>query len=536
MSVILVTGATGKVGGQVVAQLLDAGVTVRTFSRSNRSGGLPPHVETVHGTFTNPETLEAALHGVDSAFLMWPLLTAEHARAIVTTVADRACRIVFLSSSAVQDGLDQQSNPIGQLHADIERMIEESGREWTFLRPGSFASNTLWWARQIHTDGVVRWPYGAARRSLIHERDIAAVAVRALIEEGHAGKSYILSGPQAQTQIEHVQIISEVIGRPLRFEEISPEAARHQLFTGLPPAIVETILEAYAGLVDKPEPVSNTVETITGRPASTFQEWVADHAADFSLEGWASTSIPSRKHSSADLAGLRVGITGGTSGLGLALVRELLGRSAQVAFVARRRDRVEQVMREQPGAHGIVGDVSRKDDVHPIAIQMIAALRGLDVLINNASELGPVSLIPLADTDCEDFEQALATNVLGPFRLTKAMLGSLASSAREGRGAVVVNISSDAAVNPYPQWGAYGASKAALRHLTRIWHEELAAEGIQFLSLDPGDMDTPLHARAVPEADPSELKRPEIAAEEIADAIVVALTGRHSRDAQEVLA
>ena len=125
------------------------------------------------------------------------------------------------------------------------------------------------------------------------------------------------------------------------------------------------------------------------------------------------------------------------------------------------------------------------------------------MVVNNASTLGPVPLALLADTACEDLERALATNVLGPFRLTKALLGSLASSARERGGAVVVNISSDAAINAYPGWGAYGASKAALHHLSRIWHEELAAEGIAVLSFDPGDMDTPLHAAAVPDADPS---------------------------------
>jgi NAD(P)-dependent dehydrogenase (short-subunit alcohol dehydrogenase family) len=220
-----------------------------------------------------------------------------------------------------------------------------------------------------------------------------------------------------------------------------------------------------------------------------------------------------------DFVSLRVAVTGATSGLGLALVREFLGRGAQVAFVARRREGVERVMQEHQGAHGIVGDVSRKGDIHPIAMQIVGLLGGLDVLINNASDLGPAPLALLADTECEDLERALATNLLGPFRLTKAVLGALASSAREGRGGVVLNVSSDAAVTPYPRWGAYGASKAALHHLSRIWNEELSAEGIAVLSLDPGDMDTPLHAIAVPDADLSKLKRPEIAAREFADEI-----------------
>jgi NAD(P)-dependent dehydrogenase (short-subunit alcohol dehydrogenase family) len=216
-----------------------------------------------------------------------------------------------------------------------------------------------------------------------------------------------------------------------------------------------------------------------------------------------------------DMQGLRIAITGGTSGLGLALVRELCARDARVAFVARNPTDVERVARDHPGALGIVGDVSKKEEIHPIAIQVIGALGGLDVLINNASSLGPVPLVPLADTECEDLEQALATNLLGPFRLTKALLGSLAASARQGRRPLVINISSDAAISAYPNWGAYGVSKAALHHLSRIWNEELASEDVRIMSIDPGDMDTPLHALAVPDADPATLKRPETAAREI---------------------
>jgi NAD(P)-dependent dehydrogenase (short-subunit alcohol dehydrogenase family) len=225
--------------------------------------------------------------------------------------------------------------------------------------------------------------------------------------------------------------------------------------------------------------------------------------------------------STEDPQRLRVAITGGTSGLGLALVRELSDRGALVAFIARHREGVDRVVRERHGVSGIVGDVSRKSDIHPIAIQVLGALGGLDVLINNASSLGPVPLVPLADTDCEELELALATNLVGPFRLVKALLGSLAAAAREGRHPVVVNVSSDAAVTPYAGWGAYGASKAALHHLSRIWSEELASEGIRVISIDPGDMDTPLHALAVPGADRSTLKSPDAAAREIADLIAV---------------
>ena len=218
-------------------------------------------------------------------------------------------------------------------------------------------------------------------------------------------------------------------------------------------------------------------------------------------------------------APLRVAITGATSGLGLALVEAFAARGDAVAFVARHADKVAQVARRVEGSHGIVGDVSNKEDAHAIALQIGAALGGLDVLVNNASSLGPVPLALLADTECEDFEAALATNVLGPFRLTKTVLGLLSAAAREGKAeglrSLVVNVTSDAAVTPYAGWGAYGASKAALAHLSRIWDEELRPHGVAIVAVDPGDMDTPMHAAALPDADPATLKRPRDAAREI---------------------
>jgi NAD(P)-dependent dehydrogenase (short-subunit alcohol dehydrogenase family) len=219
------------------------------------------------------------------------------------------------------------------------------------------------------------------------------------------------------------------------------------------------------------------------------------------------------------LLGRRIAVTGGTSGLGLALVHELRRRGAAVAFVARTAERVHAVAAELPGVTGIAGDVARKDDTYPIALQITAALGGLDVLVNNASSLGPVPLAPLADTDCEDLEAALATTLVGPFRLTKALLGALAAAGREARAPLIVNVSSDAATTAYPNWGAYGSSKAALRHLSLIWREELIGLGIDVATIDPGDMDTPLHAAAVPDADRATLKRPAQAAAEIADLI-----------------
>jgi NAD(P)-dependent dehydrogenase (short-subunit alcohol dehydrogenase family) len=229
---------------------------------------------------------------------------------------------------------------------------------------------------------------------------------------------------------------------------------------------------------------------------------------------------------SSSLAGLRVAVTGGTSGLGLALVLQLHQAGAKVAFVARDGERVWRVEQRFAGTHGIVGDVSRKDQTHPLALQITAALGGLDVLINNASTLGPVALAPLADTECEDVEAALATNVLGPFRLTKALLGALAASARQGGGALVVNIFSDAGVSAYPNWGAYGASKAALAHMSRIWDEELREHGVRVIAHDPGDMDTPMHAQALPDADRSTLKSPALAAGELLERVAEIVSGQ----------
>ncbi len=234
--------------------------------------------------------------------------------------------------------------------------------------------------------------------------------------------------------------------------------------------------------------------------------------------------MPKNQTEPSTLHGLRIAVTGGTSGLGLALVEALRRLDARVAFVARDADGVKDVAGRIPGSHGIAADISRKDETHTLAMRLTAALGGLDVLVHNASSLGPVPLALLADTECEDFETALATNVVGPFRLTKALLGALTSAAREGRPALVINITSDAAVTPYPEWGAYGASKAALLHMSRIWNEELSQHGVRVEAFDPGDMDTPLHALAVPDADPAALKKPSESAAEIVE-LITAIAG-----------
>ena len=217
-----------------------------------------------------------------------------------------------------------------------------------------------------------------------------------------------------------------------------------------------------------------------------------------------------------ELRGLSAIVTGASRGLGAALLKELSSRGARVVGVARDAEALSAVVAEAREAGGeafaVVADVSDKEATHAVAGSAAALVGPIDLLIHNASTLGPVPLRGLAETDCEDLERALAVNVVGPFRLTKAVVGSMAV---RGRG-LVIHITSDAAISSYPTWGAYGASKAAFDHLSRIWAEELGGFGVRFVLVDPGEMDTVMHADAMPEADRSTLARPADVARRIA--------------------
>jgi uncharacterized protein YbjT (DUF2867 family) len=275
--VILVTGATGTVGGQAVSQLLDTGAAVRALTRHPDAARLPGDVETVGGDLSDPDTLAPALEDVEAVFLVWPFTTTDGAPAVLDAIERETRRLVYLSSAG-----GQQPDPVGLFHADMERLIEQSGLEWTFLRPSGFATNTRMWAGQIRGDGVVRWPYGAAARSLIHESDIAAVAVCALTGEGHHGAKHVLTGPELLTQAEQVHTIGDVVGRPARWEDVPPEAVRDGLAAAFGDAsFADHALDTWARFVEEPELVTSTVERITGTPARTFRAWASDHADDF---------------------------------------------------------------------------------------------------------------------------------------------------------------------------------------------------------------------------------------------------------------
>jgi uncharacterized protein YbjT (DUF2867 family) len=287
MQQILVTGATGHIGGQVIAQLRDrVDCRIRALTRRPDAARLASDVAVYPGDLSAPETLDACLTaagGVDAVFLVW-LAPLAAAAAAVTRIAPRVGRIVLLTSPhRTAHPFFQQPNALRAVHAGVEQIVEASGVPWTFLRPGVFALNCVgWWAPQIRTGDVVRWFHPDAATAPIHERDIAAVAVRALCEDGHRGREYVLTGPESLTQREQLAIIGHAIGRPLRFEPQLPESARRDLLATMPPSIADMLLTAYAAAVGQPALVTSSVADITGTPARRFQQWAVEHASEFS--------------------------------------------------------------------------------------------------------------------------------------------------------------------------------------------------------------------------------------------------------------
>ena len=283
MTRVLVTGATGQIGSEVVSQLRSTGCRIRAMSRHPHSANLPADVEIVRGDLSAVDTLDTCLDGIDSVFLVWMAPLAAAAPAIAR-IAAHAKRIVLLTSPhRTPHPFFQQPNGLRVIHAGVEQLIESSGLRWTFLRPGPFAINCRnWWALQLRTGDVVRWLYADAATAPVHERDIAAVAVRALCSEEHDGCEHVITGPASLTQREQVQIIGEAIGRPLRFEELSRESAREQMLAmRFPPPAADMLLDAYAAAVGLPALVTSTVLEVTGQPARSFHDWAMDHAGDF---------------------------------------------------------------------------------------------------------------------------------------------------------------------------------------------------------------------------------------------------------------
>jgi uncharacterized protein YbjT (DUF2867 family) len=283
MNRILVIGGTGNVGRQVVQQLAATGARFRAMIRNPDTAGLPPQVEVSRGDLTVPESLDPCLQDIDVVFLVWVAPAAAAAGAL-ERIAKHARRIVFLTAPLkTPHPFFQQPNPSRDVAERIERLIETSGLQWTFLRAGMFAGNAAhFWGPQIRAGDVVRWPYLDAPTAPTDERDLAAVAVRTLCEDGHAGAEYVLTGPQSLTQAEQVHTIGRAIGRSLCVEEMSPGEARSELLPVLGSStVVNMLLDAWSAAIGQPAFVTSTCAELTGTPPRTFLEWATDHAAEF---------------------------------------------------------------------------------------------------------------------------------------------------------------------------------------------------------------------------------------------------------------
>jgi len=285
---ILVTGATGTVGRPLIEVLSTAGADIRAVIRKGQAAGLPAHVEVVVGDLSRPETIAPALRGVTALFLH-PRAVGDAAFELVALAREQGVqRVVALSAINIDDPLDQQpSRSNGDRNKEAEQAAVASGLEWVSLRPSSFASNTLQaWGAQIRAGDVVRYVYAAFEESLLDERDLAAVGARALLSDDLLGRRLMLSGPQSLSHAEMVATIGEVIGRPLRFQEVEPEVLkRGMIANGFAEPFVTALLARYAREVGQAAPVTGEVERILGRPARTYAEWVADHADAFRASG-----------------------------------------------------------------------------------------------------------------------------------------------------------------------------------------------------------------------------------------------------------
>ena len=292
---ILVTGATGNVGRQVVAQLVRAGYPVRAMTRRPQTGRLPDSAEVIQGDFERPDTWPAALDGVQSVYL-FPFVYAATDHGFVDE-AVKAGVTRFVVHSAAAAGFPPGTGGHGALgrhlaeerraHRGLELLVEASGAEWTHVRPGLLAANALRWADQIRTGRVVRGPYAAAGYPVVHEADVAAVAVAALVTDDHVGAAYTVTGPVKVSQAEQVTAIGAAVGVQVRFEELDPAEARRQwLRDGFDEETADWMIALLADAVDGTGalPPTDTYRRVTGRPPRTFAQWANDHAADFRPE------------------------------------------------------------------------------------------------------------------------------------------------------------------------------------------------------------------------------------------------------------
>lgn len=272
---IVVTGVTGNVGRALAGRLLAAGAPVRALARDPRRVTLPERAEVVR---FDPDEPAALFAGATKLFLY----THAGSPALLKAAHEHGVRhVVMLSSGIIQEGADE-THPIHVMHAEVERRVRDSGLAWTFLRPNAFATNALQWAPQIRAgETAVRGVFAGGLGAPIHEDDIAAVAERALLDDGHEGAAHRLTGPAATTNAEQVAAIGQAVGRELTFVEVPAKEAGPELFPDLPPAMRDRLLQTFEATVGVPPEITDTVEKITGAPARTFARWARDHAEDF---------------------------------------------------------------------------------------------------------------------------------------------------------------------------------------------------------------------------------------------------------------
>jgi uncharacterized protein YbjT (DUF2867 family) len=277
---ILVTGATGKVGRHLVAGLLAEGAPVRALTRHPETAGLPAAAEVVGFDPARLDTIAAAVSGTAAVFVN-ATAVGSILKELMTEAARAGTRTaVMLSSFTVRDN-GAQPYSIGAHHKALEDVVAASGLEWTFMRCGGFAANTLAWAPMIRAEGIVRAPYLDAATAPIDERDIAAAAVRVLLGDGHAGARYVLTGGQSLTQAEQAQAIGTAIGRQLRLEELPAEVFRQVATAYMPAPAVDDLLRYLAYYVGRTAEMAPDLSALTGRPATTFADWAAGHRASF---------------------------------------------------------------------------------------------------------------------------------------------------------------------------------------------------------------------------------------------------------------
>jgi len=277
---ILVTGATGKVGRHLVAGLLGEGAAVRALTRDPASAKLPPAADLARFDPDQPETISRALVGTTAVFINATAVGSQITGLMTAAASAGVGRAVLLSSFTVRDH-GAQPYSIGAQHQALEAAVAASPLDWAFLRCGGFAANTLAWAPAIRAEGVVRAPYLQAATAPIAEQDIAAAAVTVLLGDGHSGARYVLTGPQSLTQAEQAHAIGVAVGRNLQTEELPPEVFRRAASAHMAPAAVDDMLRHFASYVGRTAEMSPDLEKLTGRAGTTFAEWAHEHAARF---------------------------------------------------------------------------------------------------------------------------------------------------------------------------------------------------------------------------------------------------------------